>query len=378
MRTSLTPPKHFITAILTLTTLSLVACNRTEQQPQQAPIVRPVKLLSVGGLTGDATRKYPGAVLATDRVDLSFQVPGNLINLAVREGQRVNKGDLIAQLEPKDFAANLLNAEGTLAKAKAAVGFAIEEYQRYLNIQAKDRGAVSESTVSLKRKGVEVAKADLQSAQAMVHTAKNQLGYTQLRAPFAGVVAQRFVENFQEVQARARIISLQNMKDLDIAVDVPEIMMTPIRNTKPRFFAEFAAAPDRQFDLKIKEIAMQADPQTQTFRLVLTMPAPTGIRVLAGMTTNVGVDIRDVFDKSSSIFIPVAALWADAAGKKMVWLVDTKTMVVHQQAVDTGGLSGADSIHVESGLKADDTIAISGVSSLHEGQVVRAMEGYSE
>ena len=373
MRTSLTPFKYFITAVLTISALSLTACNKTEQQPQQAAVARPIKLFSAGGLTGEATRKYPGVVLATDRIDLSFQVPGNLINLAVREGQRVNKGDLIAQLEPKDFAASLLNAEGTLAKAKAAVDFATEEYQRYLNIQAKDRGAVSESIVSLKRKGVEVAKADLQSAQALVHTAKNQLGYTQLRAPFAGIVAQRFVENFQEVQARSRVISLQNMKDVDVAVDVPEIMMTPIRTTKPHFFAEFAAAPDRQFDLKIKEMAMQADPQTQTFRLVLTMPAPTGIRVLTGMTTKVGVDIRDVFDKSNSIFIPFAALWADSAGKKMVWLVDTKTMTVHQQAVNTGELSGADSIRIDSGLNANDTIAISGINSLHEGQIISAM-----
>ena len=119
MRTSLTPFKYFITAVLTISALSLTACNKTEQQPQQAAVARPIKLFSAGGLTGEATRKYPGVVLATDRVDLSFQVPGNLINLAVREGQRVNKGDLIAQLEPKDFAASLLNAEGTLAKAKA-------------------------------------------------------------------------------------------------------------------------------------------------------------------------------------------------------------------------------------------------------------------
>jgi hypothetical protein len=104
------------------------------------------------------------------------------------------------------------------------------------------------------------------------------------------------------------------------------------------------------------------------------MPAPTGIRVLTGMTTNVGVDIRDVFDKSNSIFIPIAALWADSAGKKMAWLLDTKTMAVHQQAVNTGELSGADSIRINSGLNTNDTIAISGVHSLHEGQVISAME----
>ena len=373
MRTSLKQSTLLISTLLTVSVFSLTACNKAPEQQDEVAVVRPVKLLTVGGLTGEATRKYPGSILATDRVDLSFQVSGTLINLAVREGQRVNKGDLIAQLEPKDFAANLLNAEGTLAKANAALSFAKEEYQRYLNIQAKDRGAVSESTVSMKRKGVEVAKADVQSAQATVHTAKNQLDYTQLTAPFAGIVAQRFVENFQEIQAKSKVVSLQNMKDIDVAVDVPEIMMTPIRNTTPHFFAEFAAAPDRRFDLKVKEIAMQADPQTQTFRLVLTMPAPTGMRILTGMTTNVGVDIRDVFDKSDSVFIPITALWADAAGKKRVWKVDSKTMAVHEQAVDTGGLSGADSIRIHSGLNADDVIAISGVNSLHEGQVVRAM-----
>jgi RND family efflux transporter MFP subunit len=375
MRTSLQKSKFLTSILIAFFTLGLTACNNAVDEKPPAEKPRPVKLLAVGSLSGDAIQKFPGSILATDRVNLAFQVSGTLVNLAVREGQWVKKGDLIAELEPKDFIANLMNANGTLAKAQARVDYAAEEYRRYLAIQATDKGAVSASTVSLKHQSVAVAKADLKSAVASVNMAKNQLGYTRLTAPFSGIIAQRFVENFQEIPAKEKIVSLQNMKVVDVIVDLPEVMMIPIRNTHPRFFAEFAAAPDRQFDLKVKEIALQADPKTQTFRLVLTMPAPKGINVLPGMTTNVGIDASDLSSvRNADILIPLSALFADVAGKKMVWLVDAKTKAVHLQPVSTGELSGLDSIHITSGLEAGDTIAVSGVGKLHEGQQVRAMD----
>ena len=188
--------------------------------------------MTVGSALTGQIRNLPGTVRATDRVDLAFQVSGPLIELPVREGQRVKRGDLLARIDPRDYETSLRNAKGTMARAKAAVDYAVAEYQRYRNVKATDAGAVSDSIVHLKYTAQAVAQADLQSAEAGLAAAQDQLNYTQLRAPFSGVIARRLVDNYQEVAVKQPILSLQNMTDIEVLVDVPESMMAADTNNQ--------------------------------------------------------------------------------------------------------------------------------------------------
>ncbi|MFA5923903.1 MAG: efflux RND transporter periplasmic adaptor subunit [Methylococcaceae bacterium] len=361
----------FLTSLLALL---LCSCGKKEPEKAETTAVRPIKLMTVGSALTGQMRKLPGTVRATDRVDLAFQVAGPLVELPVKEGQRVKKGDLLARIDPQDYETNLRNAKGTIAKAKAGVDYAVAEYKRYLNVKATDAGAVSDSIVNLKYTAQNVARADLQSAEAALAAAQDQLNYTQLRAPFTGVIARKYVDNYQEVTVKEPILSLQNMTDVEVLVDVPESMMVPIRKAKPRMFADFAADPSRSFELKIKEVALLADNLTQTYQVVMVMPAPTGIRILPGMTANVSIEFASMPTDESSIIVPAIAVWADDAGHSMVWVVDSKTMGVHRRAVTTGDLTGVESIKITAGLNPEEVIAISGVSKLQEGQVVRKLE----
>jgi multidrug efflux system membrane fusion protein len=361
-------------AICTVSLALLSACGQSEEPAKTVETIRPVKLMKVGGSLAGKTRKLPGTVRAADRVDLAFQVPGTLVELPVKEGQTVKKGTLVARIDPRDYETNLRNAEGVLAKAQAGLAYTIAEYKRYVNVKETDAGAVSDSMVSLKRAAEKVARADLQSAKATVAAAKDQLEYTRLKAPFDGVIAQKYVDNFKEVQAKEAVLSLQNVTDVEVIIDVPELMIAPIRKTLPRFYAEFTADPNRRFELRIKEFATQADPVTQTYRVVLAMPAPSGIRILPGMTVNVAIEFTEEAEAGAEILIPAIAVFADDAGHSHVWVIDPQTMKAQRREVTTGDLSGSDSIRIVSGLNADETIAISGVSTLSEGQTVRAFE----
>ncbi|HEY8159092.1 MAG TPA: efflux RND transporter periplasmic adaptor subunit [Methylobacter sp.] len=360
--------------ICTVSLALLSACGQSEEPVKTVETIRPVKLMKVGGSLAGKTRKLPGTVRAADRVDLAFQVPGTLVELPVKEGQTVKKGTLVARIDPRDYETNLRNAEGVLAKAEAGLAYTIAEYKRYVKVKETDAGAVSDSIVSLKLAAEKVARADLQSAKATVAAAKDQLEYTRLKAPFDGVIAQKYVDNFKEVQAKEAVLSLQNVTDVEVIIDVPELMIAPIRKTLPRFYAEFTADPNRRFELRIKEFATQADSVTQTYRVVLAMPAPTGIRVLPGMTVDVAIEFTEEAEAGAEILIPAIAVFADNAGHSQVWVVDPQTNKVQRRAVTTGDLSGSDSIRIVSGLNADETIAISGVSTLSEGQTVRVLE----
>lgn len=360
--------------ICAVSLMLLAACGQSEESAKTAETARPIKLMKVGGSLAGKTRKLPGTVRATDRVDLAFQVSGPLVELPVKEGQTVKKGTLVARIDPRDFETNLRNAEGVLAKAQAGLAYAIAEYKRYVKVKDTDAGAVSDSMVSLKLAAEKVARADLQSANAAIAAAKDQLEYTRLKAPFDGVIARKYVDNYQEVLAKEAILSLQNVTDVEVLIDVPELMVAPIRKTKPRFYAEFAADQNRRFELQVKEFATQADSITQTYRIVLVMPAPTGIRILPGMTANVAIEFSEDAEAGAEILIPAIAVFADEAGRSQVWVIDPQTSKAQRRQVTTGDLSGSDSIRIVNGLSADETIAISGVSALSEGQTVRALE----
>ena len=134
-----------IVCLVSLSAFILCSCGKREPEKAEVTEVRPIKLMAVGSTLTGQTRKLPGTVRATERVDLAFQVSGPLIELPVREGQRVKRGDLVARINPQDFETSLRNAKGTMARAKASVDYAVAEYQRFRNVKATDAGAVSDS-----------------------------------------------------------------------------------------------------------------------------------------------------------------------------------------------------------------------------------------
>ena len=366
--------RAFLPTLLKVTLIAFLITACGEEKETAVPeIVRPVKMITIGSGQGAFSRSFPGRVRASQRVDLSFQVAGTLMELPVREGQQVKSGDLIARLDPRDFEVNLRNADGQLGKAQAMLQLAQSEYNRVLRIQEQDAGAVSQMMIDQKREAVNRAQAEIRSLEAAVDDAKNQLGYTRISAPFAGVIARRYVENYQEVNAKEPIVSLQDVTSVEILVDVPENVIATVRKSSLQVIAEFAAAPDEQFPLTLKEFATEADPQTQTYRIVLTMPAPEKFRAFPGMTATVrGKSLDET--PGGSVIIPAVALSAGEKGKSTVWVVDTEKMTVSSREVTAGSLTGENDIEVPSGLKAGETIAVSGISRLREGMRVSRLE----
>lgn len=360
---------------------SFLSCDRKEEVKVKPEVARPVKMMTVASSTDALQRRFPGMVRAAKRADLAFQVEGTLKQLPVDEGQEVKEGQLIAQLDQRDFENNLRSAQGQLARVKAALESAQSEYDRILRIQKQDPGAASESMVVKRREAVDQAKAEIDSAQAAVNAARDKLGYTTLRAPFGGVVSKRYVDNFQEVRAKQAIVSLDDISFLEILVDLPEIVVASIREsdkktgTEALAHAEFAAAPGKEYGLKVKEFATRADPKTQTYQVVFQMERPAGVLILPGMTATVVGEPPASREQASFFLIPAVAVFADDQGNSSVWVVDKEKMTVARRRVTTGDLTGQASIQITGGLQSGEQIAVSGVTQLREGMKVKPFEG---
>jgi len=324
--------------------------------PEPPPVIRPVKVVTVGVAASAGPRSFPGRVAAINQVDLSFRVGGPLISLPVRAGDLVAQGQVLAGIDPRDFRLAVNAAQAHYDRTEA-------DFERFAALYEKE--AVSKAQLDQARASRDVADASLDDALAA-------LDDTRLRAPFAALVGERFVENFQDVRPKQPVMSLVDVARIKVEVDIPERQIAVYRGRSGRLTAMFDAAPGREFDLSILEIATQADPRTQTYRITLMMPQPEGINVLPGMTANV-THYRPMLE-DAGILVPAISVFADSAGNSHVWVVDPAEHTVHRRSVTTGDLAGDSQVWIEDGLDVGETIAAAAVTLLREGMQVRPVD----
>ncbi len=336
--------------------LAFSACSKKEE-PVKKEVMRPVKTMVIKAGIGPGIHKFAAVVRGSRRSELSFKVSGPLVELPVDEGQEVKKGQLIARIEPRDF-------ELAVQEAKARAVEAENQYKRYRELYAKKQ--VSKADFDRYRAARDIARAQLEDA-------RNALKDTYLRAPFDGVIAKRFVENYQKVQAKQPIVYLHDISQIEILVDVPELIIAELKENQAatKAWAEFQAAPGKKYPLKVKEFSTKADPETQTYQVVLTMPQPKEANILPGMTCTVLAELGGGVKAATGIRIPAIAVLNDADGKSYVWVLDKKTMTVHKTPVKVGALTGSEDIVVTEGLKGGETIVSAGVTKLRDGMKVR-------
>jgi membrane fusion protein, multidrug efflux system len=392
-----------------------VACSR--QEPARSEIVRPVKTMIVAGGRALDTRVFPGKIDASRQVELAFQVPGVLISLPVKEGQRVQKGEIIAQLRRDEFQARVETAQAQRDQAKATlsalrVGERPEEqlrreaeerataaklanarieFERYARLvkssavsqseyelaQANYRVAQEEHQAALQllQKGTAARKEDIEAQEAVVRgqegrlaDAQLQLADSALRAPYDGVVAQRFVEEGQSIGVNKPVVRLQSTGTIDVVVDVPEAAMASgIRSPNiVNMAAEISGAPGRQYPVRIKEIAQVADPVTQTFPVRFEMPSPRDVTILPGMTATVTVSYRRPRNR---ILVPISAVSKLDAGEQVAWVLGLDG-IVRARPVTMGAARDGD-VEILDGLNPGDRIVVAGATFLRDGMKVR-------
>jgi RND family efflux transporter MFP subunit len=325
------------------------------------PGPKQVEILTLQTPFTDYAREFPGRVRASERVDLAFQVSGSLQELPATQGEAVKAGELLARLDPRDFQSDVDAARAELEKTQA-------DFDRAASVL--DEGFISQAEY-------DEIKSRRDIAASRLATAEKALKDTELRAPFAGVVATRYVENFTEAQAKEPIVSLQDVSNLELVVDVPERIVARIeREIRAELVARFDALPGQQFPVTVKEYTTEADPETQTYEFVLVMPRPEEATILPGMTVTVTARRPEAVPESAaaSFLVPAAAVVADPAGRPFVWVLDRADRTVHKRVVQTGQLTGTASIEIIAGLRTGDAVVVTAAPRLREGLAVQPME----
>lgn len=350
--------------ILLVPALLLTGCGKKEEPKKKVEVIKPVKIMTIKDTSELFSQGFPGTVRAARRVVLSFKVSGRLVELPVEEGQEVKKGDLIAQLDKRDF----LNA---VKVARARYREAQQQFRRYKELYAKKQVSKADFDRYLALR--DVAKAKLEDAL-------NALCDTTLTAPFDGVISKRYVENYYEVRAKEPIVDLQDISRIEVLVDVPELIMAAVReNSAKKVTARFESIPGKEFPLELKEYSTEADPATQTYQIVFVMDQPKEANIFPGMTATVtAVYQKSLEERGPDIIIPANAVLDAPKDKPYVWVFDPTAGVVHKRFVKIGRLKDSGSIRILEGLKPKEIIVVAGVTQLKEGMKVRPWEKQRE
>lgn len=342
--------------LILLIALLVTACS---EPPQEAiDVIKPVKIYTVGS-EGETTLEYPGQVSAATKADMAFEVSGKIVKFPVKEGQNVKQGELLAQLDLRDFQSTFNSAQSEYENARA-------------NFSRADK-LIEDNFIS--RLDYDKLKSQRSTAKAKVDKAKKALEDASLRAPFTGQVAKKLVEDFANITAKEAVLILQDVDQLELVVNVPEAdwartkkngdLKATTQRIKPR--VSIAGLPGSDFPAVIKEVSTTADPTTRTYEAKLSFTPDSDVNVLPGMTATLTINIAQ---QNTGLRIPSKAVVSDNNNQAFVWRINPETMMTARTTVKLGNLTGVSVVILE-GLSSGDLIAVSGVHLLREDMTVR-------
>jgi len=342
----------------------LAACGKTETAAVPA---LPVMVVKPAGGQDVTVTAYPGEVHAREEAALSFRVAGNLLRREVDAGQRVKKGQVLAELDVADYALQARAAQAQYAAAEADLVKARDEHRRYEVLAAQQ--VVSRSALDAQTAALKAAQGQADAARANLDVNRNQASYAQLRAPADGMIAAREAEAGQVVAAGQTIFTLAADGAREVAIALPESAIREFSVGQP-VEVELWNQAGKRLSGSIREIAAGADAQTRSYAARVQLAADALDSVELGQSARVYIG----HGKGAALSVPLSAVQAGKQPQQAsVWVVNPATGALQSRAV-TLGAYGAESVPVLQGLRADEWVVAAGGHLLREGQVVRAVD----
>jgi multidrug efflux system membrane fusion protein len=314
-----------------------------------------------------------GTVQAYNTVTMRARVDGELVNVAFREGQDVKKGDVLAQIDQRPYQAALDNALATLAKDQAALSNARRDLIRYQDTAPK--GYSSKQQLETQESAVQSAEAMIQADNAMVESARVQLGYTTITAPLDGVTGIRLVDQGNIVHATdaTGLVVITQVQPISAIFTLPQAELPKVvaaqgqANTPLTVTALDGDGTTELGQGTLTLIDNQIDPTTGTVRLKANFP--NDHRTLwPGQFVNVRLRLGQVPNG-----ITVSSRVVQRGPNGFFAFVVKPDSTVEMRPVELGPENRGE-VLVTKGLNVGDRVVIDGQLRLQPGSHVQATE----
>ena len=356
-----------------LATLALAACNESNSY-----VPPPPPRVTVAQPLAEATTRYlefTGNTDAINDVDLEARVQGSLDEIKYKDGSLVKKDTLLFVIQRNVYEAQLEQAKASLASAQAKVLNAQAEYTRQSTLGKSD--FASQAHVMDAKANLDEATAEVTNAQANVAIATINLGYTEVSAPFDGIVTRHLVDVGALVgySGPTKLATIIQVDPIYVYFNASETVVLRIKEALTKRGKTFAdvQAVEVEVGLQTEDgyphkghidyIAPNVDASTGTLQ-VRAVFDNKDVGMLPGLFVRVRVPVQKV---ESSLLVSDAAIGTNQLGEYL--LVLGKDNVVEQRQITVGQLDGGLRV-IESGLKPDDWVITEGIQSAIPGNTV--------
>lgn len=348
--------KGRLLSVLVIGTCFFLSCKETSYPKK---LVRPVKVLELSKETLIQVNSFPAISAESKQVELAFRVPGPLVKLNVKKGERVQKGQLLAEIDPRDFKIQLVTAKANYYQAT-------EEAKRYEELY--QRKGVSINDLEKIQMARDIAESKYQSAQ-------NALKDTRLVAPFSGYIERKYVENFESVQVGVPIVSILDVSKMEVEAGIPESLVLK-SNEFYGFECEFDVLKEKIFKARLKEIGKKASGHGQTYPITVIVDSKANQLIRPGMNATLHIMINGkAFDEGFAV--PITSV-VNRSGNSSIWIFNKQKQTVHSRNVKVERILPDSKILITGKLKEGEEIVILGGSYLTENQKVKRLSEISE
>lgn len=357
--------------------LAAVAGCAEEAPPVELP-PRAIQWQRVATGSAAEQRVVAGIVTAVSETRLAFEVSGTVATVSVSLGERVERGQPLARLDPEPFELVVRDAEAALAEVEAARAVAVSDAartQRLFDNRAASRQEL-ERAIALR----DARNGQVDAAKARLELARRDLRRSELAAPFTGVVAVRTIDPAMKVASGQTVFEMDSGESgLRVEVQMPETLIARVRQgdrSEVVFPAKSAGfdAGDRRFPAVVSEVGTRASVGNAFPVRADLVEAPEGLR--PGMAAEVHFALQpsgDGLAELEGFLVPIAAARAEPDDAFSVFVFDPESSTVSRRAIRTGGIRDNE-IAVLDGLAEGEIIATAGVSFLRDGQTVTLLD----
>ncbi len=352
--------------ILLVSLLVIGACGKADAPIEER--LRPVRYITVSDGSVFRDRSFSGTSKSSRESRLSFKVSGTVINTPVQIGQRLNAGDLIAEIDSASYVLQVQQAQASLAEAQANDRQAAAGYQRTKGLYANDNASLNDLDAA--RAQAESSGAMVASAGKALEIARLNLSYTRLTADTECSIASLDIEVNENASAGQQVAAVSCGDKFEVTMNLPESLIGLVDDSTPVRIS-FSSIPNRQFNGVISEISISSAFGSAGFPVVITI-VETDPALRSGLAANVTFQFDSAAAFGAGVVIPVAAVINDPDGTFVFVAVPSGSegeATVTRRPVDVGELSQF-GIEIVDGLDIGDFVITAGVSVIREGQRV--------
>jgi RND family efflux transporter MFP subunit len=349
---------------------ALFACQGAKKEETAKPDAfgaTPVKVFRVVRQKISEKLTYTGTLEAWNKINITPEVGGKIALIHVQEGDRVAKGQLLAELETESIRLQLKQAKAGVAVAEAAYADALRNKERMDRLIKEN--AISEMQREKIQLAYEAAAAQLEQARAGLNLAQHALDVSIMRAPFAGVVASKNAEVGDVINpmmggfggGAGGVLTLMDYSKVKLAAAVSSEAISRIRKGQEAVL-RVDSLPGREFRGAVRVVNLTADPLSKKFGVEVVIDNPDG----ALRPGTFGDLVFEVQSHENALAVPQAAILENA----YVFLAEGGKAVRKNVAL---GIQNTTMIEVLDGLAEGDAVIVEGNFGLEEGAAVEVL-----